>query len=778
MTGYEANGAYAVVKEIFEEKPELIRLMTKCTGEISDEAESDESFEHLIEANLILFDPESALKSSDGVRCILLAGQDEQTLDMVIFCYHSQWMLHGYEQRAVEIARLIWDAVDGKICLDGDTLHAVSFSTQVLSDDLSYISISFDTDEPLDDDPFDNPFTDHAQIFKRITEELIHQEKTADFLELSDGDDGEACLRKGLIRFNSCLTRPETGYELIQVTMEGNRFSGTSLDLAAFIWNSGDSDADLRRLKQARDGIRMAMTSIPGVSNPRPTDPTEVGVAGYAVFFRFDFKYDKASFDGKSKPQMNRPNFFLNQEAMSSLLDLPENPEAPVFDFTIDLTDMPYQLFCLYEEDQDVLKVKLRMELMGYEEPELPKATLVKPHDADQVNVTMDEENDALLNALTAFYLVGNRIRAYVAAHNLLDEIRDAVPDREGLLLELKEGQLAHRVVKGSDRPDLLCSTFFGGMRMMRPYAEDVMNDFAMEDSSLEDLTEAAEDGDTKAIDKLGLMYLNGDEVDADPEKAVYWFRKGAEMGITSHLFNLGLFYAKGFGVERDFRKAAEWMKKASEAGDEDAESLADEYQELAAAAEKAEAGDAQAQADLAAGIMKLGNSLDQADSENDYAESLKWAKKAAEQKNGKGLWVLALAYEHGRGVEKDEKQALAYYEQGAELGNAACQHSLGCMYMKGDTVAKGCRKAFELFQKAAMQGYGLAMKDLGRCYQFAKGTTGNMGKAIEWYEKSLAVLPDPELAQKVEVFKQLAEIDPDFNDDYPEEDDNNVRFP
>ena len=54
MTGHEANGVYAVVKEIFEEKPELIRLMTKCTGEISDEAESDVSFEHLIEANLIL----------------------------------------------------------------------------------------------------------------------------------------------------------------------------------------------------------------------------------------------------------------------------------------------------------------------------------------------------------------------------------------------------------------------------------------------------------------------------------------------------------------------------------------------------------------------------------------------------------------------------------------------------------------------------------------------------------------------------------------------------
>ncbi len=62
-------------------------------------------------------------------------------------------------------------------------------------------------------------------------------------------------------------------------------------------------------------------------------------------------------------------------------------------------------------------------------------------------------------------------------------------------------------------------------------------------------------------------------------------------------------------------------------------------------------------------------------------------------------------------------------------------------------------------------------MRDLGMCYQFAKGTPGNMSKAVEWYEKALEVLDDPDLIQRVMAFKPLADIDPHFAEDYPEED-------
>ena len=213
-------------------------------------------------------------------------------------------------------------------------------------------------------------------------------------------------------------------------------------------------------------------------------------------------------------------------------------------------------------------------------------------------------------------------------------------------------------------------------------------------------------------------------------------------------------------------------MKKAADAGDDDAPAAIEEYQKLAGAVEKAEAGDAQAQADLAEGLMKIGGSLEQAGAGNDYIESVKWAEKAAVQNIPGAMWVLALAYEHGRGVEENKDIAIEYYERGAKLGNAACQHSLGCYYARGDYLKKDNKKAFDLFQKSAAQGYGLAMKDLGRCYQFGNGCMGNMKTALEWYTKASEVLDDPELDQRVAAFSGLAEVDPNWGEDYPGEDD------
>ncbi len=212
-------------------------------------------------------------------------------------------------------------------------------------------------------------------------------------------------------------------------------------------------------------------------------------------------------------------------------------------------------------------------------------------------------------------------------------------------------------------------------------------------------------------------------------------------------------------------------MDKAAEAGDEDAPGTRDRYRKLANAKKKAASGDAQAQADLANGLMELGGSLSQAGVGSDYAESIKWAKLAAAQNNADAMWVLALAYEHGRGVKRNIDTALAYYKRGAELGSAACQHSLGCYYMRGDHLKKDSRKAVELFKKSAEKGYGLAMRDLARSYQLGNGCMGNMKTALEWCEKAAAVLDDPELDRIVEACRFLAANDPHGGEDFPGED-------
>ena len=298
---------------------------------------------------------------------------------------------------------------------------------------------------------------------------------------------------------------------------------------------------------------------------------------------------------------------------------------------------------------------------------------------------------------------------------------------------------------------------------------EDFLQSLEQENSiTLEEALREAEDGDEDAMEKVAMIYLNGNaETKQDGEKAFWWFEKLANAGNSVGMFNLALFYAKGFGVVRDLKKAVYWMEKAGESGDTDAPAIVREYKKFVEIVEKAEAGDAKAQAEAAVKYMELAGSLEQAGPGTDYIESVKWAKKAVAQENADGYWPLALAYHHGRGVEKNVDVAIAYYRQGANRGNYKCMHNLGCEYMTGENIWKNEKKGFEYIKKAAEQGYGLAMRDLGRCYQFGNGCTGNMKKAIEWYEKALEVINDPELEQKVTVFKMLGDSTPDFGEDY-----------
>ena len=120
--------------------------------------------------------------------------------------------------------------------------------------------------------------------------------------------------------------------------------------------------------------------------------------------------------------------------------------------------------------------------------------------------------------------------------------------------------------------------------------------------------------------------------------------------------------------------------------------------------------------------------------------------------------------------MDKDLAKAAELYRKGADLGNREAQNNLGTFLMNGMGVPQDRKQAFHLFKDSAKQGYGVAMRNLGNCYQYAYGTDGNMRKAVEWYEKALEQLDDPELEQKVKIFREMGDSDPEWDSDYPEE--------
>ena len=219
------------------------------------------------------------------------------------------------------------------------------------------------------------------------------------------------------------------------------------------------------------------------------------------------------------------------------------------------------------------------------------------------------------------------------------------------------------------------------------------------------------------------------------------------------------LFYEEGFGVERNFKKAAEWMGKAARAGNDEAATITEEFNILEELQIKSESGDAGAMAQLAERITSLADSFINNSAENDYQEALKLARKAAELGSAHAMWILGLAYEHGRGVDADMDNAIVCFKKGAELGDANSMHNLGCIYMEGNPSSADKKKAFELFSKSAELGYGLAMQALGSCYQLGYGCECNIKKTIEWYEKALEINFDPKLAERVMACKALEKI-------------------
>ena len=76
-----------------------------------------------------------------------------------------------------------------------------------------------------------------------------------------------------------------------------------------------------------------------------------------------------------------------------------------------------------------------------------------------------------------------------------------------------------------------------------------------------------AEQGNADAQFNIGVMYDNGQGVEADPVKALTWYRRAADQGHVKALFNIGEAFRTGRGVDPSMREAVKWYQKAADLG-------------------------------------------------------------------------------------------------------------------------------------------------------------------------------------------------------------------
>jgi hypothetical protein len=88
-----------------------------------------------------------------------------------------------------------------------------------------------------------------------------------------------------------------------------------------------------------------------------------------------------------------------------------------------------------------------------------------------------------------------------------------------------------------------------------------------------------------------------------------------------------------------------------------------------------------------------------------DYAEALKWYRKAAESGYAPSQVNLGRMYANGTGVRKDPREAHKWYLKAAEQGVAQAQYNLGIRSFNGEGVVQDNAEAERWFRKAASQG-------------------------------------------------------------------------
>lgn len=120
-----------------------------------------------------------------------------------------------------------------------------------------------------------------------------------------------------------------------------------------------------------------------------------------------------------------------------------------------------------------------------------------------------------------------------------------------------------------------------------------------------------------------------------------------------------------------------------------------------------------------------------------DFVKAARILTELANQGSRDAQFLLAMMFENGRGVSKDEKEAVKWYRKAAEQGHSAAQNNLGQMYRQGRGVKADLAEAVKWFRKAAEQDNAVAQYNLGVRYMRGEGIEKNPKEGAAWYRKA-----------------------------------------
>lgn len=128
-----------------------------------------------------------------------------------------------------------------------------------------------------------------------------------------------------------------------------------------------------------------------------------------------------------------------------------------------------------------------------------------------------------------------------------------------------------------------------------------------------------------------------------------------------------------------------------------------------------------------------------------DLPLAFKEFRAAAEKGEADCQYNLALMYEKGLGIAKDEKEAVVWYRKSAEQGNSNAQFNLGVLYENGRGCAVDFAQANQWYRKASVQGDALAIGNLGMLYLRGDGVKADKVAGLALLLQSATLDSSPE---------------------------------
>jgi len=187
-----------------------------------------------------------------------------------------------------------------------------------------------------------------------------------------------------------------------------------------------------------------------------------------------------------------------------------------------------------------------------------------------------------------------------------------------------------------------------------------------------------------RAMNNLATLYLKGIGTKQNVGRALELYRHAVNNGNALAMFNLGRIYYEGKYIAKNITEGLSLMFDAVELE----EPLAYDY--------------------IGTLLAKGGEGID-----IDYAEAVKFLRKAADKGLKDAQNNLGFLYENGLGVEQNSEKAFLLYQQAATDGNVVALKNLARCYSEGIGITRDSAKVIELYTNTALRLKSFAITEL-----------------------------------------------------------------